>query len=331
MKTQNKFEQLVEFIINEDEAKAKALFHKIVVEKSRDIYESLEEESRFSVQKGQGANSLTDEIEDHNNTIDGDMEGMHESDDEFGDDNEVVDGDDEFGDDDEVVNGDDEVVDGGEEELEDRVVDLEDAIDELKAEFDQLMAGEEAEEEKFPGIHDEESDLDAEEGDDEDFSAEEGDDDEESASVYENKKAIARKTPADLMREYVEKVTAVKPVEGDAVGASSEKVAVNKKSSQISGKNDMGGSSANIARGGAENAPDGTSPKKASNYGTKGEGKLPGADGFENRPGAKAGSTFKKATKPASKEGAPVGNKNTMGGSVSDKSVEPGGKSGFRG
>ena len=33
----NKYEQLIEYIINEDEDKAKALFHDIVVEKSRDI------------------------------------------------------------------------------------------------------------------------------------------------------------------------------------------------------------------------------------------------------------------------------------------------------
>ena len=36
-----KFEQLVEYVINDDEAKAKALFHDIVVEKSREIYEDL--------------------------------------------------------------------------------------------------------------------------------------------------------------------------------------------------------------------------------------------------------------------------------------------------
>ena len=40
----NKYEQLIEYIINEDEAKAKALFHNIVVERSREIYESLMDE-----------------------------------------------------------------------------------------------------------------------------------------------------------------------------------------------------------------------------------------------------------------------------------------------
>ena len=37
----NKFEQLLELLINEENDKAEQLFHEIVVEKSRDIYENL--------------------------------------------------------------------------------------------------------------------------------------------------------------------------------------------------------------------------------------------------------------------------------------------------
>ena len=37
----NKFEQLIEYIINDEEEKARALFHDVVVEKSRNIYETL--------------------------------------------------------------------------------------------------------------------------------------------------------------------------------------------------------------------------------------------------------------------------------------------------
>ena len=36
-----KFEQLIDLIINENEEQARALFHDIVVEKSREIYESM--------------------------------------------------------------------------------------------------------------------------------------------------------------------------------------------------------------------------------------------------------------------------------------------------
>ena len=37
----NKFESLLELLINEENDKAEQLFHEIVVEKSRDIYENL--------------------------------------------------------------------------------------------------------------------------------------------------------------------------------------------------------------------------------------------------------------------------------------------------
>ena len=37
----NKFEQLIEYVINDEDQKARELFHDIVVAKSREIYESL--------------------------------------------------------------------------------------------------------------------------------------------------------------------------------------------------------------------------------------------------------------------------------------------------
>ena len=37
----SKFEQLIEFVINDEQEKARELFHDIVVEKSRSIYESM--------------------------------------------------------------------------------------------------------------------------------------------------------------------------------------------------------------------------------------------------------------------------------------------------
>ena len=40
----NKFEQLLDYIINEEQDKAKELFHEIVVDKSREIYEGLIDE-----------------------------------------------------------------------------------------------------------------------------------------------------------------------------------------------------------------------------------------------------------------------------------------------
>lgn len=123
-----KFEQLIDLIINENEEQAKAMFHDIVVEKSREIYESLmDEEYRSEDQVGTlqneiGAEEVAEEEEEEFADIDvGDEEGGEE----------ISLGADEFGDE-----------EGGEENIEDRVVDLEDKLDELMAEFEELMAGE---------------------------------------------------------------------------------------------------------------------------------------------------------------------------------------------
>jgi hypothetical protein len=132
----NQFEQLIEYVINDDEQKARALFHDIVVGKSREIYESLmAEEEEIDEAKdedldedamgGDAADDLIDDVEAEEQD---DMSMEAEGDDEEVMDVEV-DGD---------MGGDDM---GGEEELEDRVMDLEDKLDELMAEFEDLMGG----------------------------------------------------------------------------------------------------------------------------------------------------------------------------------------------
>jgi hypothetical protein len=137
-----KFEKLIDLIINEDNERAEQLFHEIVVEKSRDIYESLISEDEVT--------GMMDEVSDEMGSEEIGMEGMMEDDDEFMD-NEEMDGDydtdgeeDEF--DDEVeLDGDEEGEEYEEEELEDRVVDLEDKLDQLMAEFEQEFGGDEEE------------------------------------------------------------------------------------------------------------------------------------------------------------------------------------------
>ena len=134
----NKYEKLIEYIVNDEQDKARALFHDIVVEKSRGIYESMMDDEGQEHPGGDQVGGMMDEISS-------DEHGMHEEDDEmdmghdeeFGTDDEM--GGDEFG-------GDMDGEMGGEEDLEDRVMDLEDALDELKAEFDRLMSDEEGEE-----------------------------------------------------------------------------------------------------------------------------------------------------------------------------------------
>jgi len=148
---------------------------------------------------------------------------------------------------------------GGEGDIEDRVVDLEDALDDLKAEFEKMMGGE-----------DDMGDMGDEEGMDDMGGDDMGMDDEEevkdSFSISDN-----------FMREYIEKVTM--PKHGDD--------GVNNKSI-VAGKNDMGGTTANIAKGG-----------QAKGEGTKGGLANPSTKeenfGNINVPGGNAGKTaFKK-------------------------------------
>ena len=142
-----KFEKLIDLIINENEEQARALFHDIVVEKSREIYESmmdeeldeakeeeldegeedLEESAEEELEEGfDGMDEGQDEVGGLLDEIDAEEQGMTEEDDEFAD----IDMDDgEEG----------EEPEGG---LEDRVVELEDKLDELMAEFEEMMGGE---------------------------------------------------------------------------------------------------------------------------------------------------------------------------------------------
>ena len=264
----NKYEQLIEHIINDETDKARELFHTIVVEKSRDIYENLIDEQDLGEVGGNQVEDLVDEI-----TID--EQGMTEEEEsEEGSEEDAMDA--------EEMPGEEEQ---GEAEIEDRVVDLEDALDELKAEFDALMAGEEHEEEAMPGIH---GDKDADEMEGMMYQEEQSeffeakDEDEEDAEEVDE--------DAEIVREYVEKVadTGAKSESGKEAGAHGS-ANVNK-ASTVAGKNDMGGSSANIAKGGAEANPDGTSPKAT----VKPKGELKGAGSYENVPGAKAGQAYAK-------------------------------------
>jgi hypothetical protein len=124
-----KFEKLIDLIINEDQEQAKALFHDIIVEKSREIYESLmEDDINDMIDDISAEEEGNEEFDDMDSDVEFDDEG---ADDIVGDDGEF-DGD-EFGD--EEFSDDSSEV----EELEDRVVDLEDKLDELMAEFEEMM------------------------------------------------------------------------------------------------------------------------------------------------------------------------------------------------
>ena len=148
-----KFNELIELIISEENDQAKELFHEIIVDKSRSIYESLIDE---------------DEV------VDEDDEDLEESDfdEELGGDaaEDMID---DISADEEGLALEDEHED---EEMEDRVVDLEDALDELKAEFEQLMGGDDEGEEEMdmdmdmePEMDDMEMDMEPEEEEEEEM------------------------------------------------------------------------------------------------------------------------------------------------------------------
>jgi hypothetical protein len=133
----NKFEQLIEYIINDETEKANELFHAVVVEKSRDIYNELvAEEMQDDMDEADDDQSM-DKTDDMMGDIAADEEGMDgEEEGEEGEEGEMGD---EFGSDNDMDD-----MSGG-DDMEDRVVDLEDALDDLKAEFEKLMGQESGE------------------------------------------------------------------------------------------------------------------------------------------------------------------------------------------
>ena len=156
----SKFEQLIEYVINDEEAKAKELFHDIVVEKSREIYENLMDEEVEELDEESDA-ERDDHAEKAGKKVAKDIEydEMHEdmggdASDDLIDDVEAeeqgmqeeeesdVEFDDAAEEDGEDLTHDMEKDHDDGADIEDRVVDLEDKLDELMAEFESLMGGE---------------------------------------------------------------------------------------------------------------------------------------------------------------------------------------------
>ena len=297
-----KFEQLIQLITNENEEQARALFHDIVVEKSREIYEGMMD------QEG----GLGGQVGDFQDEIASEEQGMTEEDEDgFGDLGDE-------GDEEEIsLDGDEEDfggeegdfgAEGGEEGLEDRVVSLEDKLDELMAEFEELMADEEGEEEHAGGFGDEEGDGSIEGDDDMDMGDEEGDE-------------FGAPDEEEAMMEAVQ----LKQVGGSTYnkfGTMGDNGAQTKSPALTKPKVVSTGAKPVNVTGSAESVP--TSPKAPSNYGTKGETSVKGAGNFKNSPGQNAGKTsFKEKVSGGFGTKTPQGKEVGAGGSVSqnDKSI----------
>ena len=237
-------QQMLEHLVNDDQAKAEELFHEYVVQQSREIYESLidseiaEEEEKDEDDEDVEEAAKDDDAEDEK--VDEEFEDIAiEADDEDpdmmgGDPTDDLEGD--------LEMGDDDMAEKSEEEL---FQDLDSIVDELQAKFDELKGG------------DDMGDM--------------GDDD---MGGMDDK----MKDDFDLetVREYVEKVATPK---GGDNGANAKSI--------VAGKNDMGGTAANILAGG-----------ESKSEGTKGGLAAPTPKeenaGNINVPGGKAGGAFSK-------------------------------------
>ena len=133
----SKFEQLIEYVINDEEAKAKELFHDIVVEKSREIYENLMQEEAEEEMDEAKEEELDEGEEELDEAAEEELdEGMEDMEETMG-----GDASEQFMDEVEVEE-EGMMEEEGDEGLEDRVVDLEDKLDELMAEFEAMMGDE---------------------------------------------------------------------------------------------------------------------------------------------------------------------------------------------
>jgi len=300
----DKWKSLVELVVNEEEDKAKELFHEIAVDESRKIYENLIDEEDLAdideaskedeVEEAKDEDEKVEEADETKESTDEVEEASDEKVEEHFSDDETADmvadikadevgiksEDDDDDEDPESDAGDiaDELgVDGGEEgeakmddddaeRMEDEILDLQTAIDDLRSEFEQMTGKEEApaddeeapaddmepamDPEMEPEIAPEESIVPETK---EDEAVEEASDDEAVDEAKEKVVEYKTKAPAPVTSE-----------EGDGKGGP------------VAGKNDMGGSAGNIAKGSAEEkGAKAASPKieDAGNTGTKGGGK----------------------------------------------------------
>jgi hypothetical protein len=131
-----KFEKLMDLIINENEEQARELFHDIVVDASREIYESIMEEEMMM---DDDDDEMVGEVADLLDEISIEEEGMMEDEEDdlaMDDEMDMADADDSFD-----LDADDMEGDADGEEVEDAVIRIEDKLDQLMREFESIMGG----------------------------------------------------------------------------------------------------------------------------------------------------------------------------------------------
>jgi len=321
-----KFEQLLDYLVNEEMDKANELFHEIVVEKSREIYENMiaeeaEEESVDESDDDEAEESVDESDDDEAEESVEEGFGMDDGSDEtsmsIGGDNDPADS---------AVDaitdpngpGSEEGSEGGVSAGEEQILDV---LQQLKAEFDAIVnggdGGDEPEEEPAePSFGDEEGEEEPEE---------EPEDDENMG------------TP---MREYVERVgndwdkgSSMKS-QGQYVGAGSgdkDGAPVEGRSpiSSGSGKPSTGANAGNILSGKGTDTSSNTGTSPNADKGSRGlvgatKGKFTGS-GTHNVDGVKSG------IKTVSKQGAGYPGNNKAPGPVGSGSGDKAGQTGDTG
>jgi hypothetical protein len=140
-----KFEQLIDLIINEQEDKARELFHEIVVEKSREIYESIMDEEMMGDDSMEEGDDMVGEVGQLMDEITAEETG------------DVV----EAEEDDADIEFDDGAEEDGEELTHDMeadhdeepktIDDVKDKFEDLLADFERILSGKDGEEEMMAG------------------------------------------------------------------------------------------------------------------------------------------------------------------------------------
>jgi hypothetical protein len=315
-----KFEQLLDYLINEEMEKANELFHDIVVEKSRSIYETL-----IAEEESQEEDGMDESMDDE------DKNEMDESAEEELEDSYMMDSDEES----DMVGGDatddmlGDVEMSQDDDMDQETGSHEEARDEIEAAIAELTAALE----KLGGGED--SDLDSEFDDQEDSEVDDQEDGDEESDL-----SMGFMEGRRMTREYNERVgndweKNSQKTQGQIVGANTgEKMPTSSEGrspiSSGSGKPTTGATAANIlgdkSAGAGTNT--GTAPGKVSNGIAKTSGDK-FAKGMQNVDGVKSGvKTLNKQPghgpeKKGGGEGQPAGagTGEKSNGSVNAKSV----------
>lgn len=277
----SKFEKLIEYVINDEEQKARDLFHEIVVEKSRNIYENL----------------MADEEMDESMDMDDSMEGMDDLGGDAADqlmndvsaDETAMEGDEEvmdMGAEEEMVSGDDfademgaEVEMGG-DDIGTDIASIDSKLDELLAKFEEVIGAD--------------GEVDGEEDDEMTFGAEEEAEEEEvEESLAEN--VQLQKVSVD----HGDRLAGQGTAGGDKLRVDSKSPNANNAGASVTGSVAKPASSRFTAAN-----PDGTKAPAAQ--------KAPDLESHLQNTAGKNMSPMKPATKPTLSQASGVNTKSTL-------------------